>query len=165
MNPDPLAGLRDWHLPEPISWWPPAPGWWLLAVAGVIGVLLLVHWLWRRYRRAAVARTARRELASLERALATTQGDARSYIADLSRLLRRLALVRYPREQVAGLSGRAWLEFLDATGGEGGFTQDAGRMLVEDAYRPETQPLDAHALEQLGRVAARWIAANREVRP
>lgn len=163
MNPDPLAGLRHWHLPEPIAWWPPAPGWWLLAVAGVIGAVLLVHWLWRRYRRAGVGRAARRELAALEQTLAAG-GDARRYSADLSRLLRRLALVRYPRERVAGLSGRAWLEFLDATGGEGGFTQGAGRLLVEDAYRPETQPQDTHALEELGQLAARWIAANREVR-
>ena len=30
-TPDPLAGLRGYHLPEAVSWWPPGPGWWLLA--------------------------------------------------------------------------------------------------------------------------------------
>ena len=30
--------LRDIHLPDPLSWWPPAIGWWLL----VIGSLALV---------------------------------------------------------------------------------------------------------------------------
>ena len=42
-SPDPLSELRDIHLPDPVSWWPPAPGWWiavgigfgLLAAAGI----------------------------------------------------------------------------------------------------------------------------------
>jgi len=38
MNPDPLAPLRPLHLPDQIGWWPPAPGWWLLA--GVAAVVL-----------------------------------------------------------------------------------------------------------------------------
>ena len=32
MENDPLAQLRDIHLPEPILWWPLAPGWWVLIV-------------------------------------------------------------------------------------------------------------------------------------
>ena len=38
--------LRDIHLPDPIGWWPLAPGWW-----GVLGLVLLIisgiFW-WRR---------------------------------------------------------------------------------------------------------------------
>ena len=51
MNPAELP-LRDIHLPEPVSWWPMAPGWWwvigllLLASAVVTGIIL-----YRRYRR------------------------------------------------------------------------------------------------------------------
>ncbi|MDP7406676.1 MAG: DUF4381 domain-containing protein, partial [SAR324 cluster bacterium] len=30
MNQDPLAALRDVHLPPAVSWWPPAPGWWII---------------------------------------------------------------------------------------------------------------------------------------
>ena len=28
--PDPLQDLRDVHMPDPISWWPPAFGWWMI---------------------------------------------------------------------------------------------------------------------------------------
>ena len=43
--PNPLDQLADIHLPDPVSWWPLAPGWWMLlglAVSIFIAVALLV---------------------------------------------------------------------------------------------------------------------------
>ena len=43
MNPqDPLSQLKDIHLPATGGFWPPAPGWWLLAL-----ILLLAHLVMR----------------------------------------------------------------------------------------------------------------------
>ena len=160
MNPDPLSGLRDWHLPDPVSWWPPAPGWWLLAGLLLAGVWFASRW-WRRWpRQGAGTRLALRELAGLNAAL-VTDGDARRFVAGVSQLLRRLALVRFPREQVAGLSGSDWLTFLDATGGGTGFTQGPGRILTESAYRPEVVHTAGFDPEPLSRLAAGWIRTNQ----
>ena len=57
--------LRDIHLPEPVGWWPPAIGWWLLPVC-VLGLIVLLIWLIRRRMRITPAKLALRELKSLE---------------------------------------------------------------------------------------------------
>ncbi|MBK1720129.1 DUF4381 domain-containing protein [Thiocystis violacea] len=157
MSPDPLAELRDWHLPDPLSWWPPAPGWWLAAALVLLAVGLAARWWLKRWRATAVVRATRRQLDALGWQL-EADGDARRYSAALSRLLKRLALARYPRERVAGLSGYGWLEFLDATGGGGGFSQGAGRVLVESAYRPETEAQPDP--ERLRELVLGWVKVN-----
>jgi hypothetical protein len=172
LESDPLAALRDWHLPDPVSWWPPAPGWWL--VAGLVLALMVIalRW-WRAYRRrTAPARTALAELAVLRSRL-TESGDGRSFGAGVSVLLRRLALARYPRDQVAGLAGPRWLAFLDRTGGAGAFTQGPGQVLVEAPYRPDRGSGTARGEgvapgrepAGLAELAERWIRAHGEPRP
>jgi len=154
---DPLAGLRGYDLPEPISWWPPAPGWWLLlALLALLGLLAAL-----RYRRARRQRRpsslAARELALLQRRY-RNDGDALAYLRGLSELLRRFALARFPGESVAGLCGEAWLRFLASKDDGDAFTQGAGRCLAEAPYRSAAD-LDIGAVEQL---VAGWIRRNRE---
>ncbi|NEV60751.1 DUF4381 domain-containing protein [Thiorhodococcus minor] len=163
MTPDPLADLRAWHLPEPVSWWPPAPGWWILLGLVMLASLAVALWLRRRHRRGRAWRAAKQELAALRAAYAS-EGDARHYAMGLSRLLRRLALLRFPRERVAGLSGADWLEFLDATGGAGDFAKGPGRTLLL-AYRPASAGGSGEDVVALERVAERWMAANEGGRP
>ncbi|MCB1720092.1 MAG: DUF4381 domain-containing protein, partial [Candidatus Competibacteraceae bacterium] len=108
---NPLADLRDIHLPEPVSWWPPAPGWWLLVALSLVVVAGLL-WLWRYRRRQTPRRVALAELTRL-RADFQRDGDGAAVATGISALLRRLALTHFPRGQVAGLVGDAWLQFLD----------------------------------------------------
>lgn len=152
---DPLAGLRGYHLPEPISWWPPAPGWWLLALLALVLAAAAIHWLARRYRRNAVARAARSELAALGASF-ERDGDGAAFARGLSRLLRRLALTRFPRGGVAGLTGEDWLAFLDEHGGQGRFREGPGRALLEAPYRPAPE-LPA---EDLLALVGEWVRLN-----
>jgi len=112
MSADPadLSNLHDIVLPAPISYWPPAPGWWILALALLAVAAILIARLIAHYRRNAYRRAALRELETIGPAV-----DSASAVR-ISGVLKRTALVAFPREQVAGLTGPAWLAFLDRTG-------------------------------------------------
>ena len=157
MNPDfSQLPLRDQHLPDPVAWWPPAPGWWGL-LALLILLIGLIWWGLRLYRKRRLRRAAFAELKSVD-ILYRENGDKLEYARRLSVLLRRVALSFYPREEVAGLSGEAWLTFLDRAvhGGEGhgGFTRGPGRALIEAPYNPHCE-VNVSGLSTLAR---QWLA-------
>jgi len=122
--------LRDIHLPDPVGWWPPAPGWWLLF--GLTLLLLAVLVFFRRHRRRSrYRRLALREIDQL------AQLPPAELVAELSKLLRRAALCHFPHRDCAGLCGEAWLEFLDRPFRDHPFSKGIGRCLLEAPYRPE----------------------------
>ena len=49
---DLLAQLADIHLPEPVSFWPPAIGWWILAALALV-LLIILFRKFASYRRSA----------------------------------------------------------------------------------------------------------------
>lgn len=155
---DPLAGLRSYHLPEPPSWWPPAPGWWLLGLLVLIVAALSIWWYRRRRRRLAAARQAKRELALLRERFAQ-QDDAAVYARELSKLLRRYALVAFPHRDVAALTGEEWLRFLDRYDTAHRFSDGPGRQLLDAPYRPAALSKP----EELAALIEDWIHHNREV--
>lgn len=145
---DPLAALRPLHAPPPIHWWPPAPGWWLILFL----VLILLFFIYRYWKRTAPRRAALRELNRIEK----NKPSITHPVATLNQLLKRYALVCWPTSSVASLSGQAWLEFLDANGGNGKFTNGPGRALLTDPYQKQSAELS-----ELSTLARRWIKSNR----
>ena len=108
-----LSNLRDIVVPDPVPWWPPAPGLALLMVL-VLGVVVLVAWRsYRRYQRNAYRRAG----------LALLPVANSAY--DVSVVLKRVALAAFPREEVASLHGEEWISFLNDTCPGQAFTADA----------------------------------------
>ena len=66
--PDPLQELRDVHMPDPISWWPPAVGWWMIVVVSVI-VVGLVLWARAHRQRTRPRRVALAQIKQVKQAL------------------------------------------------------------------------------------------------
>lgn len=149
---DPLAQLRDIHLPEAVGLWPLAPGWWLL-IALLIGAIVVgTIYLRRRHQSNAFKRQAINQLHALE---AIREQDGLAYVQQLNALLKQTALSVHPRADVAGLSGQQWLQYLDQHGDQqSNFVNGAGQCLADAPYRPQLESQQLVALQQL---AEQWI--------
>lgn len=110
---DLAARLRDVHPPADPAWWPPAPGWWLVALAAALLAALALRALLPHGRR---WRTRRRLLGALEAVARRHRAGAPAHAtaAEVSRLLRHAVLERFPDRGAAGLHGGDWIAFLES---------------------------------------------------
>ncbi len=156
MNPQDawLDQLRDIHDAPAPPWWPPAWGWWVLAVL----VLAVLAWLAVRAVRAVAERRRRNaRLAVVERFVAgiDAAGEPERYVAGLNRMLKATAVNRFAAGDCAALSGAAWCEFLRAHAPRGART-DVLDVFATGPYRP-LDDIDADALADFTR---RWVASH-----
>ena len=111
MNPDQLSQLRDIHAAAPVPWWPPAPGWWVLALL----VLVLLTWLGRRLIARYRAHQRRKQmLAWVDHLNANidSQRNPQGYLSTLNRIFKLVALRAFPDQHCAALAGQDWADFL-----------------------------------------------------
>ena len=129
---DNVLPLRDIHLPAEVSAWPPAIGWWLLAVL----VLALAVWAILHYRRNRVRRAALAGLRTIQEDFAQ-HGDRQRLASEVSTLLRRVCLSYRPRRRIASLTGDAWRDALDRiTRASGRFSDAVAQQLCAAPYDP-----------------------------
>ncbi|MCB2262386.1 MAG: DUF4381 domain-containing protein [Candidatus Thiosymbion ectosymbiont of Robbea hypermnestra] len=156
--------LRDIHGIQGIPWWPPGPGWWLLTLA----VLALAFLIWR-FRAKLRLRLpplpfftlgswrwdAARRLRDLRK---RAEGqDGKQTAAELSELLRRIAMARLGRDACAGLAGQDWLDWLRNNDPQGFDWPQQGRALLEIPYAPPGNPRQTQELLALIDAAYDWV--------
>ena len=143
--------LRDVHVPDAPSLWPPAPGWWLVALAFALIVASL--WWWQHRRRSRLQSWVK----LFDQAAGSANAAAR--IAAMSELLRRAA--RRVDANADHLEGEAWLAFLDGKKTHD-FTEGAGRLLLEGGYRREVPAAEFAAASALARARFLELMAGRK---
>jgi hypothetical protein len=138
--------------PQPISMAPETVGWLWLAGFAALAIGYAV-WRWRKsylakaYRRAALA----------------ALGQAKDDPVEIASLLRRTALVAFPRSDVASLHGAQWLAFLDNAAPNVAFRgSQAGDLLTAAPYQ-RPQPAGSAQVD-LVRMARLWIETHRPQR-
>ncbi|MGS2721339.1 DUF4381 domain-containing protein [Paraglaciecola aestuariivivens] len=104
---NPLQDLKDIHLPAPIESWPPAYGWWLLALVVLVTIGLLTYCIVRGIKTRQAKREALAELQNYD------LSDPKA-ISHFNKLLKRAARVYFPEFGIENLHTEQWLAFLTA---------------------------------------------------
>lgn len=158
---DPLSELADIHLPGAVNLWPPAFGWWILALLLLLGLIYCVHsYIILAIRRKRLS-FAIKELEQVyqtfsEQVLfdASRNQAGLKFLNQTNAILKRVALLLSPvNSNIAILSGSAWLAYLDAGNSGKEFSNGAGKALGDGIYQRDFNA-DGDALYALAR---RWI--------
>lgn len=150
-----LENLKDIHLPHPLGWWPLATGWYILGLIVAVGFFSLLFFIIRHFIRGRSKRQALRVLKSYQEDDAK-QHNSQQSSARISELLKRVALVYYPRARVASLQGQAWIDFLNQSAQHIDFNT-VSFLLTECPYQPPGE----HDVSPLFHLAKGWIKQRR----
>lgn len=145
-----LEQLKDIHLPEPISWFPLAIGWWIVLTILLVTILLVVGVYLGKHRR-----VKKQVFVELQRLPDETPA---AFATELSVLLRRVAIFCHD-EDVAQLSGTTWVDFL--TAGKHGLSPEFAVFIANAPYDDSAADCDLSALRQAAR---HWIVVRLKQR-
>lgn len=139
MNPQlqNATSLRDIHLPDAVSWWPPAIGWWLLM--GII--LLAIFFVPKLYRYLTFKPLNKIVDNAFQEIISEYQqhNDATLLVQEISKLLRQICMTYSGRETSAQLTGEKWIDSLNALTTEHYFKGEVKQLLIYAPYQATLQ--------------------------
>jgi len=141
---------------EPVGWFPFAPGiWFLIALIGWWSGLGLLCWI-AKYRKNAYRREACRLLKSLEVHTSFQEG-----LRQTNEVLKRTALVAFPRHQVASLWGAEWIQFLQTKTKSLPISGKIAECLASVTVQPLPDSFDREDYLATIRVAQAWVQKHQ----
>lgn len=155
---DPLAQLRDIHLPEDaISQLPTAPGWWILALTLIVVSITMIV-IWRRHR---VRNRYRGEAQALLANLTAGEQAAQPFVQSINTLLKRAALAAYPDSTSATQFGEQWVRFLQNSAPQLTMPNDVEDYLINSSYqRPQSESNAIQIQQQVLTYAHQWLSQH-----
>lgn len=147
--------LRDIHMPEAISWWPLAFGWWIL-IALFLAVLAIAIWQLLRYQQG--NRYRKLALAELNNLYSNWQSsaDTATYLQTANQILKRAVFQANVNSDTSSLSGHQWAEHLNSYTNQS-LAEDSCKALAESIYmkEPDTN------VEKLHLDLCTWLKTHR----
>ncbi|MEY8673844.1 DUF4381 domain-containing protein [Francisella philomiragia] len=150
---DLLAQLKDIYLPARVSqWWPLAYGWWLLlGLIVLVFIIFLIILHFRKKRNSYKDSIVNDFRKTIEE---TQQNKPKEALQNISVYLKRVALQKFPNQEIKTLHGEQWLEFLDSKMKKQNFKNTKANMLA-NSYR--AIELDRQTLNEILTVAEQWL--------
>ena len=143
----PLDQLRDIHLPEPVSMFPAAVGWYGILFVILITLSCVAYFFIQRRQKNAYRRTGVTKLKELKK--------ARAGLGELNALLKQVAISAYGRPKVSRLTGSDWTGFLSESSGLSLSVEDETK-LTTGVYRSTGE-----TPESLWKFAQEWIQSHK----
>lgn len=148
--------LRGLHQPEAISWWPMAPGWWILLFIVISLIawctwLLIRHFQKNRYKKQACSEL---ELAHIQWA---KDSNASIYIQSANAILKRALIVAGANTHTVSRTGKDWEEILNIWAKKP-LLEKSVYALSESAYQAKP---DAD-IEELHRDISYWLRTHKK---
>ncbi len=137
-NQNPLSQLNDIVTPTAPDWWPPAPIYWLLALAFIVVIVGTTYLLKHLKKQQLKQQQALKKLQQLKQANAN--------FIELNQLLKGVVLLYFPRQQVASLHGELWFDFLQSYATNPLF--DSKQAFLKRLYTNSEQPCSTDDLAQ-----------------
>lgn len=145
--------------PAPIAFDYSAPGWKVLAGIFLLLVILLGWKVVSAYRKNIYREHALLQLMDLERVyLAVKAFDLLIYETNM--LLKRIAMFRYGRQNVAGLRNEDWTDFINGTWHEKSFDSNDQELLTQVIYQSPS-PISEKQAKDFSAKIARWIKKHK----
>ena len=145
--------LRDIHLPDAVSWWPPAIGWWILVSILLLGFYLLPK-LYRRLTYVSLSTISNKALVQIKNHH-SKNNNAIETIQRLSKLLRQINMSFNGRENIANLTGEQWIHSLNTLTEKEFFKERHKESLINAPYQKNID-ID---INELIDVTEQWIKA------
>ena len=159
MNPSPgadLSQLKDIHLPDAITDWPIAFGWWALLVLTVLSLCAALYF-WRYFKIKNANKKAALHLLELKYHQFKANSDSHAFLQHCNQILKRYCLKQYPA--AVSLSGLAWTNFLIRHSEKAFFNQELAHAMSEGLYKKSCQ-YDGDALYI---ACSNWLKSNKIV--
>lgn len=152
-----LEQLRDIHSPEPIGWWPPAIGWWILLFLFLCALIALGITIYLKHQRNAYRRQAVSAAGQLYQQYQEDR-DTAGYLGEMNELLRRVVRQITSDQSFAEKSGKGWISMLNLHSEQP--LSDTARVALSEQLYQSSPEVDVPTLHQ---ELNNWIQTHERV--